>query len=86
MRRIDSWWKRGLFLILGWFPVTGFVGGLELLWRIFYRRRVRETDDSFGEWASNILLILSIPPWALGTYIAYHLVLELWKIFYPSVY
>lgn len=53
----------GFFLILGWIPVIGLVGGLELLWRIWHRRRTRNTDASFGEWASNILLVLSVPVW-----------------------
>jgi hypothetical protein len=70
--------RLGFFLLLGWIPVIGFVGGLESLWRIWHRRRIRETDESVGEWISTVLLVLSIPTWVLGMYIFYHFFMDIW--------
>lgn len=67
-------------LLLGWIPAGAYAGGWEFLWRIYYRRRIRETADTFGKWVSNILLILSLPVWV---YLTVLMAAGLYSIIYP---
>lgn len=52
------------YLFLGWTPVAAYVGFYELIWRLHYSQNIRAMNKAFkGKWASNGLIIFSIPVW-----------------------
>jgi len=52
------------FLYFAWIPTAGYVGFFELIWRWRHRDTIRALGAAFkGKWASNALIIFSIPVW-----------------------
>lgn len=52
------------YLVLGWIPAAAYVGFFELIWRIWRRDTIQVMGNTFkGKWASNALIIFSIPVW-----------------------
>ncbi len=68
-----------VFLALfGYIPAAGYVGFWELLWRVRYRKRIRELGNNYkGRWFSNIIIPFFIPLFLYICFIALILVTAL---------
>ena len=52
------------FVVFGWIPAAAYAGFWELIWRRRHRHTLRAMGTAFkGKWASNALIIFSIPVW-----------------------
>lgn len=50
------------YLVLGWLPAATYVAIYEFVWRLRYRRTIREQGNTYqAKWASNIVIILGAP-------------------------
>lgn len=58
--------------LLGWIPAAGYVGFWELLWRAWYRKKIKQMGKSYkGKWFSNVIILFLIFPGASALYITF---------------
>lgn len=64
-------------IVFGWIAAISYTGVWELVWRIYYRTRVRNMGQAFRyKWISTVLIIFSLliayPVWPLFYRLAYY--------------